>query len=141
MTSVTRSRSEVGQFARYVANGLFATGVHFAVLAFGLEVLKIPLAGLANLLAAAIGIATSFIGSRYFVFRAQAEPAVRQAVRFALLYAAIACMHALVLFVWTDVAQLDYRAGFLLATGLQVALSYWGNKRLVFREVLATRQP
>jgi putative flippase GtrA len=140
MTTAARSRFEAGEIARYVVNGLVATGVHYAVLSLGLEVLKIPSAGLANLLAAAFGITSSFIGSRYFVFKGHAEPVMRQAARFALLYAAIACLHALVLFVWTDVGRLDYRWGFLVATGLQVALSYWGNKRLVFKQVLPLQQ-
>jgi hypothetical protein len=53
--------------------------------------------------------------------------------RFGLLYASIALLHGLVLWWWTDVNRLDFRIGFLLATGLQVVLSFWGNKVLVFR--------
>lgn len=131
MTAV--SRRPDGEFPRYIGNGLVATGVHFGVLSAALEWLHLPSAGAANLIAAACGIAVSFVGSRYFVFRGQQEPALRQAARFLLLYAAIACGHAAVLFVWTDLAGLDYRWGFLIATGLQVASSYWGNKVLVFK--------
>jgi putative flippase GtrA len=122
-----------GQIARYVVNGLGATAVHFAMLSFNVKVLGVPSAGLANLGAAAAGITASFLGSRYFVFRSWEEAIPRQAMRFGALYAAIAGLHGLVLFLWSDVGRLDYRAGFVLATGLQVLLSYWGNKRLVFK--------
>ena len=133
MTTAAGSGREAAQVARYVANGLVATAVHYGVLVFGLEVLRIPAAGLANLVAAVFGIATSFLGSRYFVFRRHDQPITGQAAKFVALYAAIAVLHGLVLGVWTDWWGLDYRWGFVLATGLQVACSYWGNKRLVFQ--------
>jgi putative flippase GtrA len=126
------SRHEFGEIARYVANGLAATAVHFAVLVLGLKVLLIPSAGLANLVAAVFGISVSFLGGRYFVFRRRDQPMGAQAARFALLYVFMALVHGLVLAVWTDWWALDYRWGFVLATGMQVAASYWGNKRLVF---------
>jgi putative flippase GtrA len=121
-----------GRVFRYIVNGLFATAVHFAALSFSLRVLEIGSAGLANLGAAVIGITVSFLGSRYYVFRKREESIFSQAAKFATLYVSIACLHGLVLFAWTDLWRLDYRVGFLLATALQVLLSYWGNKLLVF---------
>lgn len=118
---------------RYVANGLVATGVHYMVLVFNLHVLNMPSAGFANFFAAIFGITASFLGSRYFVFRRWEENIIRQAVKFGLLYAAIAMLHGLILFAWTDVGHFDYRIGFLFGLVLQVVLSYTGNKRLVFR--------
>ena len=141
MTTATRSRPEFGQIARYALNGLAATAIHYAVLSYCLEVLKVPAAGLASLIASVFGITASFFGSRYFVFRQHEEPMARQFVRFALLYAAIAVLHGLVLVAWTDLGRLDYRWGFLVATGLQVVMSYWGNKRLVFKPVHGAQQP
>jgi putative flippase GtrA len=140
MTTGVRSSRELGQVARYLVNGVVATGVHYAVLTACLELLKFPSAGLANLVAASFGITTSFFGSRYFVFRRPDEPIGRQAGRFGALYAAIAGLHALVLALWTDWLGLDYRWGFLLATAMQVAFSYWGNKRLVFNRPAAQTQ-
>ena len=134
------ARREWGQVIRYVINGVAATAVHYGFLTFCLEVLRLPSAGLSNLVAAAFGISASFLGSRYFVFRRPDEPFVQQAARFGALYAAIACLHALVLALWTDYLGLDYRWGFLLATFLQMALSYWGNKRLVFHRPAAKAQ-
>jgi putative flippase GtrA len=132
MTARIPSERELAQIARYVVNGLAATAVHYGVLSFCIEVLKVPSAGLSNLVAACFGITVSFFGSRHFVFRRADEAVGGQAARFGTLYAGIAILHALVLGLWTDWLGRDYRWGFILATGLQMALSYWGNKQLVF---------
>ena len=121
------------QAARYVVNGLVATAVHFGVLSFNLRELGMTSAGAANVCAAVAGIIASFVGNRYFVFQRAAESRIYEGERFGLLYATIACLHGLVLYAWTDLGRMDYRLGFLLATGMQVILSYWGNKRLVFK--------
>ena len=119
--------------ARYIVNGLVATAVHFAILTFNLEVLHMASAGLANFVAAILAISVSFMGSRHFVFRAAHAPVLRQAVFFVVLYTLIAVGHGLILYLWTDRAGLDYRLGFLVATGFQVACSFIGNKLLVFK--------
>lgn len=121
------------QLLRYIINGLLATALHFAILTFNLEVLQIPSAGVANFIAACIAITFSFFSSRHFVFRAAHAPVVRQAVFFVVLYALLAVAHGVILYLWTDRAGLDYRIGFLLATCVQVAGSYIGNKLLVFK--------
>jgi putative flippase GtrA len=124
---------DAGQIARYLLNGATASAVHFATLWFNLRILEMPTVGIANLCAAVVGLSASFLGSRYFVFRRQRQPILPQAARFGLLYAGIACLHGAVLYAWSDLARLDYRAGFVLATALQMVLSYLGNKRMVFR--------
>lgn len=131
--ATTEAAADRGRLLRYIVNGLVATVVHYVVLSFGLEVLRIPSAGLANLMAAGVGITTSFLGSRYFVFLAGSRPVLGQASRFIALYALIALLHGATLWLWSDMGGLDYRIGFLLATCMQVALSYFGNKHLVFR--------
>ena len=120
------------QVARYAINGLAATAVHFVVLQINLKLFGITSAGLANFMAAFFGIAVSFTGSRLYVFHDHQQPVLQQASKFGLLYALIACLHGLMLYMWADLQGWDYRVGFLLATMLQVSLSYWGNKYLVF---------
>jgi putative flippase GtrA len=122
------------QVVRYAINGLAATAVHFSVLQINLKLLGIPSAGIANFIAAFFGISVSFIGSRYYVFHGRQQPILRQASKFGVLYAAIACLHGLLLYAWTDLQGWDYRLGFLLATVLQVSLSYWGNKIMIFKK-------
>ena len=121
------------QSIRYLINGLAATAVHFAVLTFNLKVLGWGSAGIANLVAAVFGITASFLGSRYFVFQGSAEPLLKQMYRFIFLYVAIALLHGAFMYVWADHYRLNYIAGFIVGTGIQVLCSYWGNKRMVFK--------
>lgn len=121
------------ELMRYGVNGVAATLVHYAVLSFNLNVLGLSSAGVANGIAAIFGISASFLGSRFFVFSDSRESLRSLAVKFGSLYGCIAIMHAIVLALWTDWFNLDYRIGFLIATAMQVSLSYLGNKFLVFR--------
>ena len=89
-------------------------------------------AGMANLIASIFGITFSFIGNRYFVFNESDGSLLKQVIRFSSLYGTIAILHGLVLLLWTDWFRFDYRIGFLIATALQVSLSYVGNKKMVF---------
>jgi len=118
---------------RYLVNGCAATGVHFFVLVFSMQVLDWSSAGAANGLAAIFGIATSFVGSRYYVFKHSRETAASQIAKFLVLYLCIALLHAGVLLVWADYYLLNYVVGFFVATLMQLMLSYWGNKVLVFK--------
>jgi len=124
---------DIGQIFRYAINGIFATGVHYGVLVISLEQLKLPSAGVANLIAAFFGISASFLGNRYYVFGKTESAILRQVWRFSLLYGVIALIHGAILFVWTDLYQFDYRGGFFIATVVQFAFSYVGNRFLVFR--------
>lgn len=122
------------ELVRYLINGVAATAIHYLVLSVNLNILHFHSAALANMLAAVVGISASFLGSRYFVFRASGQRASTQAIKFALLYGAMAIMHGGVLLIWTDWLKLDFRIGFLIATLLQVSISYFGNRNMVFKE-------
>ena len=121
------------EVVRYIVNGLVATGVHYGVLNLNLHVFGFQSAGIANMVAALFGITCSFIGNRYCVFRQTRTPLPQQILRFGGLYGAIALLHGLTLFIWTDRLHLNVTLGFLIATALQVALSYLGNKIFVFK--------
>jgi putative flippase GtrA len=122
------------QPVRYVINGVAATCVSYAVLNFCIRVLHIPSAGVANFMAAVVGITFSFVGSRHFVFPGAKESIWHQLARFWLLYAILALMQAAVLFLWSDLAKQDYRIGFLIGTFLQMVCSYLGGKHWVFKQ-------
>lgn len=117
---------------RYAVNGAAATAVHYTVLRTALETMQLPSAGVANFIAALFGITASFLGSRWFVFRQLSKPIFHQATRFAVLYGLLACLHGVLLFMWTDVFSLNYSAGFAVAIVVQFLVSYPGNKYLVF---------
>lgn len=120
------------EVARYVVNGLVATFVNWAVMRLCLDVWHLPWASLAYWIGALFGITTSFIGSRYFVFRKNDRPMMRQAIKFVGAYVVIALLASGVMHVWSDWLHLDSNVGFILATGVQVGLSYFCNKKLVF---------
>lgn len=120
------------EIIRYIINGIVATAVHFSILTFNIEVIHISSAGLANFIAAIFGITVSFLGSRYYVYENHTGTFMNHVVKFGLLYASIALLHGFVLFVWSDHYGLDWRLGFLVATVIQVTLSYIGNKVWVF---------
>lgn len=126
--------ARLAEFVRYLINGVAAATVHFAFLYWILNGLGLQSAGVSNLMASIGGISASFLGSRFFVFRATHQSAAGQAGRFLILYAMVAALHGLILLVWTDIGHRDYRIGFLIATGLQVILSYCGNRFLVFNK-------
>lgn len=121
------------EFARFCINGGIATAVHFFVLLFGMEVLQLSSAGFANALASVFGITASFLGNRWFVFPKTGSPIWTEFAKFASVYAFIAILHGMTLFVWTDNYGFDYRLGFVIATSVQVLLSYFANRILVFK--------
>ncbi len=120
------------EIIRYIINGVVATAVHFSVLTFNMEVIQMSSAGIANFIAAIFGITVSFLGSRYYVYRKHTGTFISHAVKFSFLYAAIAILHGFILYIWTDHYGFSWRIGFLLATFVQVTLSYIGNKIWVF---------
>lgn len=126
------ARAHGTEAVRYVINGLAATFVNWAVMRLSLDVLHVPLASVAYFVGAVFGITASFLGSRYFVFRKRDKPIVTQGAKFVLSYAIIAVLAAQVMHLWTEWLHYDSNSGFVLATGVQVALSYLVNKFLVF---------
>ena len=122
------------EIVRYIVNGVAATLVHFSVLTLNIEYFGIESAGLSNFFAAFFGIASSYLGSRYYVFQGQEAAIIEQASKFIVLYGLIAIVHGLILLIWTDFWGHSYRIGFLIATIFQVSTSYVGNKFLVFKK-------
>lgn len=118
-------------FNRFLLNGLFATAVHYAVLAALIELANFKSAGLANGLAAPVGIAVSYMGNKLLVFKSMAAH-TRTLPGFLLVYFLVAAQHAGVLVVWTDYAKLPYTLGFMIATAASFLLNYFGNRLFVF---------
>jgi putative flippase GtrA len=135
---VQLKRAPALRLMRYALNGLLATGVHYLTLSVMIGPLGVRPVGLANLMAAIIGIAASFVGNRRYEFKAVESPVNRQAVHFAALYAVLALVHSACMYVWCDMLKKDYQLGFVLATGLQFCLSYVFNRKLVFRTPQST---
>lgn len=126
-------KSHFAEIVRYGINGVVATAVHYAVLTLNLNCLNFKSAGSANFIAALFGIFTSFVGSRYFVFATSNGGIIEQAAKFCGIYGSTAVLHGILLWFWTDLYGFDYRFGFLIATAMQMTLSYIGNKFVVFK--------
>ncbi len=131
-TETKQSIVDHKEIIRYIINGIVATAVHFSVLTFNMEVMQMSSAGIANFIAAIFGITVSFLGSRYYVYREHTGTFISHAMKFTVLYASIAILHGFILYIWTDLYGLNWRIGFLVATAVQVTLSYIGNKIWVF---------
>ena len=126
--------ADVRQFARFALNGFMATAVHFGSLTILVELLHFQSKGIANGFAAVVGIAASYLGNRIFVFHASAGKLGRQLPRFIALYAVLALLSGLLMGIWSDMLEYDYRLGFLLVSGVQLVASFTGNRLLVFKE-------
>ncbi|MCB1555555.1 MAG: GtrA family protein [Xanthomonadales bacterium] len=118
---------------RFLANGVAATAVHFAILAFCLHVVGIGSAGASNLIASAGGVLASFLGNRHFVFRSTDSSLLAQLHRFGLLYLMLCLGQGLILYLWSDVGGLDYRVGFAIGVAVQAVCTYYGGQHWVFK--------
>ncbi len=126
-------RAGLARLIRFGLNGLAATAVHFSVLYLAVDVLLWSSAGLANLVAAVCGMAVSYLGNRYFVFRRGGTAVVPQLSKFVVLYSILAVFHGMFLYFWSDLGHADYRVGFVVATGIQAAAGYFINHYIVFK--------
>jgi putative flippase GtrA len=116
---------------RFAANGVLATAVHYFCLFILLEILQIPLAGVASGLASISGIITSYFGNKNFVFASKSTVSATLP-KFLVSYVAVALIHFTVLTTWTDILHQDYTIGFLGATSVSAAVTYVTNAFFVF---------
>ena len=125
--------ADAKRLARFVAVGLIATAVHYMALFLLVETATLRSIGLANLLAASLGIATSFLGNHRVVFRASAISGREALPRFLLAYSALWLGHGGLMLLWADWLGWPYQPGFVLITGAIAVMSYRFNVRFVFR--------
>ena len=128
-----RQKIILNQPTKYLINGGLATVVHFLILTLIFKVLMWSSAGIANMVAAIFGISFSFFGNRYFVFKNSNESFLNQFYSFIFLYIAISLLHGALMYALVDLYSMNYVVGFGVATIMQVLLSYFGNKSLVFK--------
>lgn len=122
------------QLVRFIVNGIVATAAHYLVLKTNIDYFGISSKGVANALASVVGISVSFLGNKYFVFLSNDKRFLGEALRFLGVYIVTAFIHGIGMWLWADRFMLDYSVGFFLLTGVQVAVSYVGNKYIVFRD-------
>ncbi len=117
----------------FIINGAFSTFVHYFILFVIFDVMNLFTAGVSSLIASFFASLFSFFGNKLFVFNAAINSTTLQITRFTLLYLLVALFHGFFLLTWTDMLDLNYKIGFLLAVSFQVLIGYFGNKYYVFR--------
>ena len=120
------------QTARYLVNGIIASLIHYFVLLFCLEVLKINSAGLSNFFSSVFGITSSFIGNRYYVFDNYKTSALSQLKKFLPLYYILSIVQGGILYFWSDLLNYNYNIGFAICILFQVIIGFLGGKYFVF---------
>ena len=122
------------QTVRYFFNGVIATSAHYLSLLSCLELFNIQSAGLANFFSSIIGITFSFFGNRYFVFKSTHASILNQIQKFLPLYYCLSITQGGILYLWTDIYNLNYNFGFCICILFQVIVGYLGGKFFVFNE-------
>ena len=125
-------------FLKFIVNGLFATFVHYVtMLLISNYVISIYLISYG--IASIFGILTSFMGNKFFVFtnsnqnHAYYNYTFKQLRSFLLLYGFIMLICSLLMGVLSDLLQINYNLSFIIALCIQTLLSFFGNKRYVFK--------
>ena len=121
------------QVFKFIINGLIATFVHYMVLYFNMEVIRMTSATLANLIGASFGITVSFFGNRNFVFLSKNKAVHFQAMGFITLQSILIAIQSIILFIWVDLYDHNYQIVFIFAVGVSAVLSYFANKLIIFR--------
>ena len=136
---ITKSLTKTSYtFQKFIVNGLLATVVHYVMMLF-LSHYVIAIYAIAYGVASIFGILTSFLGNKFFVFtsanqnRAQYNGTFTQLRSFLLLYGIIMLICSLLMGVLSDLMHINYNLSFIIALCVQTLLSFFGNKRYVFK--------
>ena len=125
-------------FIKFIVNGLLATVVHYVMMLL-LSHYVIAIYAIAYGVASFFGILTSFLGNKFFVFtsanqiQAQNNSTFTQLRSFLLLYGLIMLICSLFMGVLSDLLHINYNLSFIMALCVQTLLSFFGNKRYVFK--------
>jgi len=120
-------------FFRYVLNGFVATAVHYIFFNLFIYLNLFNYYATSNFLAAFIGIFSSFIGNRYFVFRRREHNLIRQYLTFLFMYTSILLIGSFAVLILSDFYKVNHQISFFAAALIQFFLSYYGNKFIIFR--------
>jgi putative flippase GtrA len=125
-------------FIKFIVNGLLATAVHYVTMLL-LSHYVIAIYAIAYGIASIFGILTSFLGNKFFVFTNSNQnysPNIgtfTQLKSFLLLYGLIMLICSLLMGVLSDLLHINYNLSFIIALCVQTLLSFFGNKRYVFK--------
>ena len=125
-------------FLKFITNGLLATFVHYVIMLLISNYL-IGIYSIAYGIASIFGILTSFLGNKFFVFTNANQDSspnnltFKQLRSFLLLYGLIMLICSALMGVLSDLLYINYNLSFMMALCVQTLLSFFGNKRYVFK--------
>ena len=125
-------------FLKFIINGLFATFIHYVTMLL-ISNYVIAIYSIAYFIASIFGILTSFLGNKFLVFTnsnqnsSQNNNAFKQLKFFLLLYGLIMLICSVLMGVLSDLLLINYNLSFLISLSVQTLLSFFGNKRYVFK--------
>ena len=125
-------------FLKFVVNGLLATFVQYVTMLL-ISNYVIAIYSIAYGIASIFGIFTSFLGNKFVVFansnhnRPQNKGTFIQLKSFLLLYGLIMIICSILMGVLSDFLHVNYNLSFIIALSIQTLLSFFGNKRYVFK--------
>ena len=125
-------------FLKFIINGLFATFIHYVTMLF-ISNYVIAIYSIAYFIASIFGILTSFLGNKFLVFTnsnqncSQNNNAFKQLKIFLLLYGLIMLICSILMGVLSDFLLINYNLSFMISLIVQTLLSFFGNKRYVFK--------
>ena len=117
-------------FSRFIVNGFFATFIHLLTLEIIIHNLNV-LYSVANFFASILGILSSYLGCRYFVFDSKVY-LKNQFFKFLVLYISILIINTLIMFLLSDIFGINYRISFMCTLLIQVFTSFFVNKFFIF---------
>lgn len=136
MTMTETLSGKLREPLRFAVIGVCATGVHFAILSLGVEVLGL-LPTLANALAFFCAVWATYLGQSRWVFRTapalqERQQALWRVSRFGVSVLAGFLGNITIMHVATQIWQIDYRIAFVICTLIVPVLTFLLNKFWVF---------
>ena len=125
-------------FLKFIVNGLFATIVHYVIMLLISHYL-IAIYSIAYGIASIFGILTSFLGNKFLVFTnanqkySHKNNGFKQLKSFLLLYGLILLICSILMGILSELLRINYNLSFMISISVQTLLSFFGNKRYVFK--------
>lgn len=118
---------------KYIINGLSATLFHYIILRLLLINFYFEYYATADFIAAFFGICFSYLGNKFFVFKHSSSNHFVQYFIFLIFYFLMMVIHSSIIFIISDIYNVNFNIGFVIATLFQFLFTYYVNKTIIFK--------
>ena len=122
-----------GILLKYILNGLSATLFHYIILRLLLMNFYFEYYASADFIAAFFGICFSYLGNKFFVFKHSSSNHFVQYFIFLIFYFLMMIVHSSIIFIISDIYNVNFNIGFVAATFFQFLFTYYVNKKIIFK--------